>query len=131
VAIALAALASPTGAYPLFFAIALYYGMLWVGFESRLRLPDLAARGDLSYATYLYAFPVAQLWVAALGPGSPWAVALLTALVVLPMAWVSWRLVEAPALRRKGMLVPALRRLRRGAPAGAPAPEAASSGSGS
>ncbi|MGI9020811.1 MAG: acyltransferase family protein [Solirubrobacterales bacterium] len=102
----LAAALSWTAAYPVLFAVAFSYAVLWLGFASRPRLPDLAARGDLSYGTYLYAFPVSQLWVLALGPGSPWLVAGLTAAVVLPMAFASWRLVEEPALRLKGRLVP-------------------------
>jgi peptidoglycan/LPS O-acetylase OafA/YrhL len=106
VAFVLAALAAPTGAYPLFFAIAFAYAVLLIGLTQRVRLPDLAARGDLSYATYLYAFPVAQLWVHWLHPSSPWPVAALTLITVLPLAWLSWRLVEAPALRLKGRLAP-------------------------
>ncbi len=95
-----------TAVYPLAFALAFSYAVLWLGFKGGRRLPDLAAHGDLSYATYLYAFPVTQLWVSALGPGSPWPVAALTLLTVLPVAFVSWRLVEAPALRLKGRLLP-------------------------
>lgn len=102
----LAAAMSWTAAYPLLFALAVAYAVLWLGFTDRIRLPDLAAGGDLSYGTYLFAFPASQMWVMALGPGSPWLVALLTAAVVLPMAYCCWRLVEAPALRLKGRLVP-------------------------
>lgn len=101
-----AAALSWTAAYSLAFALAFTYAVLWLGFTQRPRLPDLAARGDLSYATYLYAFPVTQLWVSAVGPGSPWLIAALTAATVLPLAFASWRLVEAPALRLKGKLVP-------------------------
>lgn len=104
-----AAIASQTGAYGLFFGIAFAYAVLLVGFSENVRLPDLSARGDLSYGTYLYAFPVTQLWVDALGPSSPWPVAGLTLLSTLPLAWISWHVVEAPALRLKGRLVPFLR----------------------
>jgi len=109
--IAIAALAAPTAAYPLFFAIAFSYAVLLAGLTQRLRLPDLAARGDLSYGTYLYAFPITQLWVDALHPSSPWPVAALTLLTVLPLAWLSWHVVEARALRLKGRLLPFLRRI--------------------
>lgn len=52
---------------------------------------------DLSYGTYLLAFPVQQLL-----SGLPAAVnAALTAAIVLTLAAVSWRLVEQPALRLK------------------------------
>ncbi|MCB2108297.1 MAG: acyltransferase [Rhodobacteraceae bacterium] len=64
--------------------------------------------GDLSYGTYLFAFPVQQAIVAAhdgaLGPGR----LLLFALpLVLGLAFLSWRFVEQPALRlRHGLHKP-------------------------
>ncbi len=102
-----AAALSWTPAYPFVFAFAFSYGVLLLGFTQRVRLPDLAARGDFSYGTYLYAFFVSQLWVSAFGPGKPWLVAALTLVTTLPLAIASWRLVEEPALGLKGRLVPA------------------------
>jgi peptidoglycan/LPS O-acetylase OafA/YrhL len=102
------ALASFTGAYDLAFAIAFAYVILWLGFTDRVRMPNLAAHGDLSYGTYLYAFPVTQVWVQILQPVSPWVVYVLSLVTVLPLAWMSWHLVEQSALRLKGRLrVPA------------------------
>ena len=109
------ALASFTGAYDLVFAIAFSYVILWLGFTDRLRMPNLAAHGDLSYGTYLYAFPVTQVWVQVLQPGSPWVVFLLSLATVLPLAWMSWHLVEQSALRLKGTLSRRTPKLR-GAP---------------
>jgi peptidoglycan/LPS O-acetylase OafA/YrhL len=80
----------------------LAYLVMWLGLGGAVRLPDLAARGDLSYGTYLYACPASQLLIAGIGPESPGLIAILTAVAVLPVAWISWHLVEAPALRRKG-----------------------------
>jgi peptidoglycan/LPS O-acetylase OafA/YrhL len=105
--IALAAALSWTPAYPLIFAFTFSYAVLLLGFTRRIRLPNLAARGDLSYGTYLYAFFVSQLWVSAIGPGRPWAIAGLTLVSTLPLAAASWHWVEAPALALKGRLVPA------------------------
>ena len=52
---------------------------------------------DLSYGTYLLAFPVQQLL-----SGLPAALnAVLTAVIVLALAALSWRFVEQPALRHK------------------------------
>ena len=99
-----AALASFTGAYDLVFAIAFAYVILWLGFTDRVRMPNLAAHGDLSYGTYLYAFPVTQVWVQILQPVSPWVVFLLSLVSVLPLAWMSWHVVEQSALRLKGRL---------------------------
>ena len=99
-----AALASFTGAYDLAFAIAFTYAILWLGFTDRVRMPNLAAHGDLSYGTYLYAFPVTQVWVQVLQPVSPWVVFLLSLATVLPLAWMSWHVLEQNALRLKGRL---------------------------
>jgi peptidoglycan/LPS O-acetylase OafA/YrhL len=64
------------------------------------RLPVRALRADLSYGTYIYGWPVAQT-VAHLAPGLPAPVLVVASLAaVLPLAWASWHLVEAPALRR-------------------------------
>ena len=103
-AVALAAIASFTEAYELAFAIAFSYGVLWIGFEPRIRMPNLAAHGDLSYGTYLYAFPVTQVWVQILEPVSPWVVLALSLATTLPLAWLSWHLLEKHALRLKGRL---------------------------
>jgi peptidoglycan/LPS O-acetylase OafA/YrhL len=89
------ALAAPLG-WPLAIA-ALGHLALVVAF----RLPARVLRADLSYGTYIYGWPVAQT-LAHLMPGLPaplLAVASLAA--VLPFAWASWHLVEAPALRRR------------------------------
>lgn len=61
----------------------------------------LARIGDLSYGTYLWAFPIQQALVQA---QPRVGVAMLlgeTLVVVLPLAWLSWRLVERPALALK------------------------------
>jgi peptidoglycan/LPS O-acetylase OafA/YrhL len=99
-----AAIASFTGAYELVFAFAFSYLILWFGFTDRFRVPNLAAHGDLSYGTYLYAFPVTQVWVQVLQPVSPWVVFMLSLVTVLPLAWMSWHVVEQNALRLKGRL---------------------------
>ncbi|WP_219471367.1 acyltransferase family protein [Nonomuraea rhizosphaerae] len=53
---------------------------------------------DLSYGTYLLAFPLQQVLVQS-GLRSPWLVLAATVAIVLPLAAVSWRLVERPAMR--------------------------------
>ena len=61
----------------------------------------LARIGDLSYGLYLWSFPVQQTLVQT-QPGIG-VTALLgeTLLIALPLAWLSWRLVERPALALK------------------------------
>lgn len=57
--------------------------------------------GDISYGVYLYAFPIQQS-IRALWPELSFTVSLLCVIpVTLAAGWLSWRLVEAPALRLK------------------------------
>ncbi|MFF4194394.1 acyltransferase family protein [Nonomuraea sp. NPDC001831] len=70
----------------------------FVAFRSPAALHRPTGSYDLSYGAYLLAFPVQQVLVQ-LGVRTPWLVLTATACVVLPLAALSWRLVEAPALR--------------------------------
>ena len=60
--------------------------------------------GDVSYGVYLYAFPIQQS-VYALWPALSFGTSLLVVTIfTLCAGWLSWRLVEAPALRLKRYL---------------------------
>lgn len=70
------------------------------------RTNNLAKYGDFSYGMYLYAFPVQQsivyLWSRAFGGVIPVDVMIVLAVVcTFPLAFLSWKLVEEPALRLK------------------------------
>jgi peptidoglycan/LPS O-acetylase OafA/YrhL len=73
-----------------------------VGFGALLTAPRWRFTQDLSYGTYVYAFPMQQL-LACLGLA--WlpvpVFALLSTAVTLPLAAASWFLVERNALRLK------------------------------
>jgi len=58
--------------------------------------------GDLSYGIYIYAFPVQQTIIWALGDRLPFVPSLLLALAItLLLAYFSWHYIEKPALRLK------------------------------
>lgn len=87
-------LASTYGQLPL------AYLTLWLGATLRIRV---GSRNDISYGVYIYAFPVQQL-LFALGMSSrigPITSALLALGLALPLAFLSWHVVEEPALRLK------------------------------
>lgn len=93
--------------YPWYLGVApflLGYLLLVLGGRLPIRL---GARNDISYGVYIYAFPVQQML--ALNGGHSLGVlgfaAVSTALTV-PLAWVSWKLVEEPAMKLR-RLVPA------------------------
>lgn len=87
--------------YPLTHAVALSYAALWFGFAPITRLRGFNRFGDLSYGTYIYAFPVSQVLVAAAPEIGPWALAAAALPATLLLAAASWRWIEAPALAHR------------------------------
>ena len=77
--------------------LTLAYAVIAMGLVSTPILCRAAFFGDLSYGTYLYAFPMQQVM---LDHGRDWAIVRCT-LASLGLAFLSWHLVEAPALRLK------------------------------
>jgi peptidoglycan/LPS O-acetylase OafA/YrhL len=79
----------------------LSYILLFLAYIPAGRIRLFNRLGDYSYGSYLYAFPVQQS-VAALIPGvSLWGMMLVSAVVSLILAILSWHLLEKPALRFK------------------------------
>ena len=61
---------------------------------SLMHLP-VRMRRDLSYGTYVFAFPV----MLALPVVAPGLATVMTVAIVLPTAWASWTFIEEPAIR--------------------------------
>jgi len=83
-------------------ALPLAYVMVWLGVSAPKALRAIGRKIDISYGTYLYGFPIQQLLVLAgahhLGV---WAYVLLSIACTLPLAYLSFVLVERPALKLK------------------------------
>ncbi|GAB2461589.1 acyltransferase [Comamonas humi] len=78
--------------------------LLGIGTASWPVLSQAGRFGDVSYGTYLYAFPIQQS-VRALWPGLGFTSSLaLVVVLTLAAGWLSWRLVEEPTLRLKRFL---------------------------
>ncbi|BBZ73627.1 acyltransferase family protein [Mycobacterium paraseoulense] len=90
--------------YRLLGGIPLAYAVIASG--AMLRNKRLRLRTDLSYGVYIYAFPIQQLLVIC-WPGRPNAVvhAAVAAMAILPLAALSWFLVEKPAMSLKARLL--------------------------
>jgi peptidoglycan/LPS O-acetylase OafA/YrhL len=75
---------------------------LAVGTQSWLPFSAFGRFGDFSYGFYLYAFPVQQTYVWLVANQQPFLVGLvITGVATMICAVLSWKLIEAPALRLK------------------------------
>jgi len=83
------------------FPVAGGYCLLWLGYGPRLWFSSWAEKTDLSYGTYLYAFPVQQLLATAVALRHPWMIFMLASPITLSCAWLNWNLVEQPFLAMK------------------------------
>lgn len=112
VALVLAASLMPN--YRVIGAIPLAYAIIASG--ALVHNKYLRLRTDLSYGVYIYAFPLQQLLViGGLGILNPIVFAMIAAVATLPLAALSWFLVEKPALSLKSRF-----KRRSAAPAGEP-----------
>ncbi len=90
-----------TAYYPLLFAAALLYGVLWLAYVPGGAIRRFNDWGDYSYGLYIYAFPVQQALVALWPEIQPWTMGVAAFLITFLFAFVSWHLVEKQALRLK------------------------------
>jgi peptidoglycan/LPS O-acetylase OafA/YrhL len=90
-------------AIPLYYA-ALSYSLIAIAFDTTFQMHRFAKHGDFSYGLYLYGFPVKQAVIFIAGSMSSNRLFLIAFPITLALAWLSWKLIEAPALRKKGTL---------------------------
>ena len=84
-------------------ALPLAYLVMWLGAVLPTRI---AARTDISYGAYIYAFPLQQL-LAVLGAGpllGYWGFCIASLTCTFLVARLSWTMVEKPALRLKHLV---------------------------
>ena len=108
------------GGFVVAFATAGAYLVCYLAFAPPLRRRGVTGVNDLSYGTYIWAFPVQQTVAHQLGAGVTWyADALISLPIVLVLAWTSWNGVEKHALKLKSRFRPdTLPRTAEAAPTG-------------
>ncbi|HEY1261126.1 MAG TPA: acyltransferase [Stellaceae bacterium] len=78
------------------------YLALWLALNPRLPVLPAARFGDLSYGLYIYGWPVEAATVRFFGGHALWWQVFAVALpMTLALAFLSWHLIEHPALRLK------------------------------
>lgn len=95
------AIAFAFGALLRVFPIAAASPLILLATSRSIRLPRVRRVGDISYGTYLYGWPVEQFLRALIGPVSGWLLFAAALPVTYLCGFISWRLVERPALRLK------------------------------
>jgi peptidoglycan/LPS O-acetylase OafA/YrhL len=92
----------PLGGFGLAAPIFMSYAFLWLAFN--LPFSRFDAKGDYSYGTYIYAFPVQQALALSGVQEDGWIAYFAWSLIVTgALAFLSYRLVEAPCLRWKNL----------------------------
>jgi peptidoglycan/LPS O-acetylase OafA/YrhL len=82
------------------FFITVPYLTIYLALAHPVHIPAYEKMGDLSYGTYVFAFPVQQSVFAVWGPSmSPMKMALISVPITLLLAALSWHFVERRALR--------------------------------
>ncbi len=78
------------------------YTSLWLGLQFKNDIVAFVRRNDISYGTYLYAYPVQQMF--ATNPafhGKPFLLMAASAPLALALGYLSWLAIEKPAIELK------------------------------
>lgn len=90
--------------FSIVFPLAGGYCILWLAYGPQLTLANWTAKTDLSYGTYLYAYPIQQLLASLVPLRHPLTLFVLAAPLALLFAGLSWNLIEKRFLAMKALL---------------------------
>jgi len=107
--VALLLLRGTQAVVPLYY-VAMAYSLLAIAFDTTFRMHRFAKYGDFSYGLYLYGFPVKQTVIFFSGAMTAGTLFMIAFPITLLLAWLSWRYVEAPSLKKKGTTSSFIRR---------------------
>lgn len=82
--------------------IALPYLLMYLAYRRPVCVDGMRKLGDLSYGTYLFAFPIQQALVSISQKSiNAWWLAIAASVISMSLAWLSWRYIEKPAMQFK------------------------------
>ncbi len=81
------------------------YIVLLIALHPKLRFPSIDRFGDISYGLYIYAFPVQQSMAYFIPQVKPLNMFMLSTVITVFLAILSWNCIEKPALRLKGKFI--------------------------
>jgi peptidoglycan/LPS O-acetylase OafA/YrhL len=79
--------------------IVVAYSVILIGYHPLLRIKSLDSIEDMSYGIYIYAFPIQQLIAYLVTNIQPFSMFLIATIATIPIAIVSYRLVERPFIK--------------------------------
>jgi peptidoglycan/LPS O-acetylase OafA/YrhL len=77
------------------------YLVIYLALVPKSKLTRFGKYGDFSYGIYIWAFPIQQIIAQTYSPKGSYFNALASFAIVLPIAILSWHLIEKPALKFK------------------------------
>lgn len=84
--------------------ICISYFVILIAYHPALRIKSLDKIADVSYGIYIYAFPIQQL-IAYLNPKiQPWSIFFISSIITIPIAYLSYRFIEAPFIKLNSKL---------------------------
>jgi peptidoglycan/LPS O-acetylase OafA/YrhL len=96
--IIVASLARKTGLAEFTYAALLTYAICWIGSLSFGQLTSFTRAQDYSFGLYIYAMPISQA-ILQVHPGiGVWGLIFTTTCLTVPLACLSWNLIEHPAI---------------------------------
>jgi peptidoglycan/LPS O-acetylase OafA/YrhL len=101
ICLAVSAALAVLGYFHVFAALPWGYAIMYAGTSKRFARVNYP--NDYSYGTYIYAYPITQIWalVNLDHPMPFWFFATLCVVTTAPIAWASWHALEKPAMSLK------------------------------